>query len=136
MNIENIIKAFVAGSCWPVFVPFFWGFNSLKPQYNKENMKKLLGNTDPYYLYTITAPVYFGTMSVISVIIAETFKINIRLSYFIISLISPIFVSSLIKLNNVYTFSKKRWLLQYVYLFLYHSFAYNVVAANIYQLIR
>jgi len=135
MNIENIIKAFLSGCCWPVFVPFFWGFNSLKPQYNNESMKKLLGNNDPYYLYTIIAPVYFGLMSVISILIAESLQINVRLSYFIMSLISPIFVSSLIKSNNVYTFSKNRWILQYLYLFLFHSFAYNVVMVNIYKFI-
>ena len=90
--INNIIKAFISGCCWPVFIPFFIGFNTLKSQYNKKNMIELLGNIDPYYLYTIVAPIYFGIMSIIAVVISTVMKINVRLSYFIISLISPIIV--------------------------------------------
>ena len=44
-----MLKEFISGCCWPVFVPFFWGFNTLKSQYNIENMTKLIGNYDPYY---------------------------------------------------------------------------------------
>ena len=53
-------------------------------------------------------------MSIISVLISKYFKINIRLSYFLVSLVSPIIVSSFIKLNNVYNFSDERWKKQYL----------------------
>ena len=98
---NNIIKAFISGCCWPVFVPFFWGFNTLKSQYNNKNMKILLKNIDPYYLYTIVAPIYFGIMSIIAIVISQVMKINIRLSYFIVSLISPVLVQHFIKLKNL-----------------------------------
>ena len=117
-------------------MPFFWGFNTLKSQYNNKNMKILLKNIDPYYLYTIVAPIYFGIMSIIAIVISQVMKINIRLSYFIVSLISPVLVSLFIKLNNLYTFSNKRWIQQYIYLLLFHLFAYNVVIANVYIFIK
>ena len=136
IKVDTLVKAFVSGGSWPVFLPFFWGFNSLKSQYNIPNMEKILKDYDPYYIYTISAPIYFGTMSIISVLISKYFKINIRLSYFLVSLVSPIIVSSFIKLNNVYNFSDERWKKQYLYLFLFHSFAYNAVMANIFTIIE
>ena len=134
--INDISKAFISGCCWPVFVPFFWGFKSLKSQYNNKNMEQLLGNIDPYFLYTIVAPIYFGLMSIITVVISTFMKTNIRLSYFITSLISPILISLFIRLNDLYVFSDKRWIKQYILLLTFHSFAYNVIIANIYKFIN
>jgi hypothetical protein len=132
----DIFKAFLSGCCWPVFAPFFWGFNALKPTYNNDNMIKLVGKNDPYYLYTLLAPLYFGTMSVIALLVSTYFKLNIRLSYLIITLISTMNISLLIKLNNVYNFSSERWIKQYLYLLLFHGYAYNLIIVNIYLLIK
>jgi hypothetical protein len=131
----NILKSFIAGSNWFVFSPFFQGFNTLKYSYNMKNMRNVLGKFDPYYSYTIFCPIYFGIMSIISYLIHIYSGINIRLIFLIISLISASNVYLFIKLNKVYDFSDKRWWQQYLYLILYHGFAYNVVIVNILKLL-
>lgn len=134
----DYFKIFIAGACILTTAPFYNGFHSLKSQYQMENMKKvrIIGDTDPYYLYTLVAPMYFGTMSVLTLLVSNMLKINLRLCFIITSIISTINVSLFIKVNDVYTFDKKRWLLQYFYLLIYHMFIYNVVIVNIYYLLK
>ena len=135
--MAELIKAFLSGCSYPAFAPFFWGFHTLKSQYNMDNMNKLFGkNSDPYFLYTLTAPVYFGIMSVLTILVSKIFNINFRYAFLITSLISPTLVSIFIKVFDLYTFSEERWIKQYLYLLLFHSFTYNVVIANIYNFLK
>mgnify|MGYP007000106023 CR=1 len=66
---------------------------SLESQYKTKNMDKLLNGKNPYFVYTLTAPLYFGIVSMSAIIISNTLNINFRYGYLIMSLISPLLVS-------------------------------------------
>ena len=134
--MKNILKAFLVGSSFPSFILFFLGFHKYVGAYNKNNCIAGLFKMEPYFFYTIVAPVYLGLMSVCAVMIYQHFKISIRKAFFIISIISPIIVSTAITLCKVYTFSKMRLREQYARLFGYHMLLFNVVIANIYLMVE
>lgn len=131
----QLFKAFIAGSSFPAVILFYHGFNSLQSKYKMENMNKLLRNIDPYYIYTLLAPLYFGIMSIIAILLSMILKLHFRYGYFLISLISPLFVSIFIKYYDVYIFDNTRWIKQYLYLYIYHMINYNLIIANIYYLL-
>ena len=103
--------------------------------YHKKNCIAGIFKMEPYFFYTIIAPVYLGLMSVFAVMIYQHYKISIRKAFLIISIISPIVVSTAITLCKVYTFSKSRLREQYIRLFGYHMFLFNAVIANIYLMV-
>ena len=70
----QLFKAFIAGSSFPAVILFYHGFNSLQSKYKMENMNKLLRNIDPYYIYTLLAPLYFGIMSIIAILLPMILK--------------------------------------------------------------
>ena len=137
-SLQSIIRAFISGASLPAVFLFYHGFKSLESQYKMKNMKQIpiLGKMDPYFVYSFFAPLYFGTMSVCAILLSKYLNINFRYGYFIVSLISPILVSLFIKIYNVYTFDKKRWLQQYFYLLIYHMINYNLIISNVYNLIN
>lgn len=136
MNLNHsLFKAFITGSSFPAVILFFHGFKSLESKYNLENMKKNLGIVEPYYLYTLTAPIYFGLSSMLSIFLSKHYNIYFRYSYFLVSLISPLLVSMFIKYFDVYHFDDGRWVKQYLYLYIYHMINCNLIIANIYYLL-
>ena len=136
MNPKQLFKAFISGASFPAVILFYLGFKSLESQYKTKNMDKLLYGQNPYYVYTLTAPIYFGIVSICAVIISHKLNINFRYGYLIMSLISPLLVSLFIKINDVYTFDEKRWKMQYLYLYAYHMVNYNLIIANVYYLLN
>ena len=134
--MTNVLKAFIVGSSWFSFILFFTGFYSLKSSYNMKNMEKITNGINPYFVYTICAPLYFGFQSVFAILISKFFKLHFRIGFLIVSLISPFLTSLFIKLNDVYFFTEDRWVKQYIYLILYHMFTYNIIIANLYYLIK
>ena len=136
MDPKQIFKAFISGASFPAVILFYLGFKSLESQYKTENMDKLLYGKDPYFLYTLTAPIYFGIVSICAITISNILNINFRYGYLIMSLISPLLVSLFIKINDVYTFDENRWKMQYVYLYAYHMVNYNLIIANVYYLLK
>ena len=134
--MTNVLKAFIVGSSWFTFILFFTGFYSLKTSYNINNMKKITHGIDPYFIYTISSPLYFGFQSIFAILISNYFNLHFRIGFLIISLISPFLISLFIKLNDVYFFTEERWVKQYIYLILYHMFTYNIIIANLYYLIK
>ena len=61
--MRNVLKAFIVGSSWFSFILFFTGFDSLKSSYNMKNMEKITNGINPYFVYTICAPLYFAKIS-------------------------------------------------------------------------
>ncbi len=136
MCVNDILKAFISGTCFPIYLPFFWGFYRLKPHYNIENMKSIINMKDPYHMYTILMPIYFGVMSILAILLSYYYKINIRLSFLIISIISTINISLFITQNNVFKFTDSRYKLQYFYLLIFHFITYNILIANIFIFLK
>ena len=129
---KNILLSFVVGSSFLSFFLFFMGFHTYSNKYNKENCVSQWFKLEPYYFYTLLAPVYLGLMSVFALLIHQYTKISIRKSFLIISLLSPIIVSMAITKCKIYDFSKQRLMEQYLRLMVYHILLFNGIIANLY----
>ena len=121
MNInQELIKSFVIGSSIPAFIILFIVVIYLFM--NKEA-------TFNYYRYSVMAPLGLGILSMLSKFISIQYNIKLKTSYFIISLLSALFVSINITLGKgAYNFkSKNRWYLQYLLILIGHLFIYNKI---------
>jgi len=130
--MKNALKAFLIGSSFPAFVFFFIGFHTYTNKFNKKNCVAAWFNMEPYYFYTLVAPVYMGLMSVVAILLSKHTKLSVRMSFFVISIISSLIVSAAITVCQIYRFSKHRLREQYVRLLGYHMLLYNIIIANLY----
>ena len=113
---SNYLKGFVIGSSFPIFAFFF---------YNVGKMKNI---NYSYKKYTILAPLYFGIMTCLALFIKEKTKLSLKMSIFIISIISSIIISSYIKITKAYNFtSSSRWIKQYIIITFVHLITYNII---------
>ena len=124
-QIKQLLTAFIVGSSWISFALFFLGFHTYKGKFKKNNcLNKYI---EPYYFYTLFAPVYMGIMSVIAVYIHQHYNMSIEKSFIIISLVSPVIVSVAITMCDIYNFNQLRLIEQYARLIIYHSILFNLV---------
>lgn len=130
--MKDALKAFLIGSSFPSFVLFFIGFHTYSGKFHNKNCIARWFNIEPYFFYTLVAPVYLGLMSVKAVLMSRYFQISMRTSFFIVSIISAILVSGGITVCHIYRFSKKRLREQYLRLLGYHILLYNIIIANLY----
>ena len=113
------LKQFVIGSSLLIFAPFFYGYDILKkPGYS-------------YFKYSLIAPLWFGVWNVISLYLANSFNLSMRVRFLLISCISYLTVITYNTYNNVYDFNNKRWVIYYIGMFLTYMFVWNVM---IYQI--
>ena len=111
------LKSFIVGSSLPVFFIFFRAVI----KYKNENIINYSFDD-----YSIIAPLYFGLMTTIAMLISN--KIGLQKSLFIISLISSLFVMILIKTKKLYKFQEdKFWYRQYFRIFIAHLVVYNII---------
>ena len=124
--IYELVKAFVIGSSSPVFLVFLWAVQ----KYEKKHKIRF-----SYYNYSLLAPLYLGGMTVLSKLIQIIFKINLRLSLFITSIISIITIIIIITSMNLYRFhSNSEWISQYFKMGITHLITYNIVIYSLFKL--
>ena len=120
MNKKELLKSFIIGSSIPAFIILFvvviYLFKIKEASFN-------------YYRYSVLAPIGIGLLSMLSKYISITYNINLKTSYFIISLLSALFVSINISIGDgAYKFkSNNRWYFQYLLIFIGHLFIYNKI---------
>ena len=112
----NYLKGFIIGSSLPVFALFLYNVSKMKNiNYSYEN-------------YSLLAPLYFGIMTCFILLLQNKTKMSLRLSVFIISILSSLFVSILITIIKAYNFTKiSRWIKQYLIITTFHLFTYNII---------
>ena len=117
---KELLKSFIIGSSIPAFIILFVAVIYLF---------KIKEATFNYYRYSILAPIGIGLLSMLSKYISITYNINLKNSYFIISLLSALFVSINISIGDgAYKFkSNNRWYFQYLLIFIGHLFIYNKI---------
>ena len=133
MKFKDLLTAFVVGSSWLVFAPFFRIFYNYGPQYHKKNCIEKNLHIKPYHFYTVAAPFYFGIMSVLGVFLSKYY--SIYTAFGIVALLSATIVSTAITICDLYTFSPERLKQQYFGILKYHSFFYLVVIVGLYRFI-
>lgn len=91
--------------------------------------------TFDYYRYTVLAPIGIGLLSVLSKYISIKYKISLKTTYFLVSLLSATFVSiNISRDEGAYNFkTKERWYLQYLLIFVGHLFMYNGIIYSLDQ---
>lgn len=130
--MEDLVRAFVIGSCCLTVILFYIGFGNIQNEVNKNNFVTQYLNLDIYRTYVIVAPIYFGLMSAITIYIHHKYKISVRKAFFIIGIISAIIVSIVITIFHIYNWSRKRYFQQYIELQIYHFIIYSGIIANLY----
>ena len=117
---KELLKSFIIGSSIPAFIILFIVVIYLF---------KIKEATFDYYRYSVLAPIGIGLLSLIAKFISIKYKISLQICYFIISLLSALFVSiNISRGEKAYNFkSKNRWYLQYLLIFIGHLFIYNKI---------
>lgn len=136
MNFKNYVLAFIVGSSLLAFGSFFIGFNSVQDYIFPDNCLKNMSKypfEDMYFTYTIFAPIYLGTLSMLAVFIHDYFKITMNMSFLITGIISSMLVSGFITLCHIYKYPRKRLVEQYFRLLIYHGIVFNFIISPIYQ---
>ena len=123
MEYSKYLKSFVIGSSFPVFFTFFIGFHKLK---KKEYS---------YFNYSLIAPLWFGLWNIISLSIAEYFKLSTRTRFLLISLITYSIIITYNTYNKVYNFTDKEWYIYYLGMLITYFLVWNIIIYNIEKLI-
>jgi len=113
------LKQFIVGSSIPVVFPFYYGF------------KRLKNNDDLYFKYSFLAPLWFGIFNVISLYIAEAYKLTPDMRFLFISIITYLLIISFNTYNQVYDFTEQEWNQYYIGMLGLYLFTWNIV---IYQI--
>ena len=134
--MRDIVTAFIVGSSFPAFFLFFIGFYSYQGRFDQDNCLENTFGLDPYYAYTLLAPLYIGMMSAIAAYLSSTYELSTKVAFGIISFVSAIIVSIAITQCDIYRFDRERLYEQYVRLVFYHALLYVLIVATIYDYIR
>ncbi len=110
------LKAFVLGSSYLVFLPFFY---TVKNSKSKQNYT--------YYQYTLVAPVWLGLWNVVSLIIANHFGLTKRLRFLIVSILSSLSIMCIAYFFKTYNFTNKEWKNYFFYIFIKYLLLWNIV---------
>ena len=110
------LKQFIIGSSALVVFPFYYSVKNSQPK-----------KTYSYYVYTFLAPLWFGMWNVISKIMADIFKLSLRMRFFIISVISALCIMTIATVFKSYKFTPTEWLQYYVYILCKYLLVWNIV---------
>ena len=115
------LRAFVIGSSFFVFAPFFWAVSRFKPEQFHFS----------YIPYTFLAPFALGMMNVVSLVIAEQYHLSMRYRHLVMSLIAPTIVLATIIVFKIYNYTMKEWIRHIVLLYLFYFVIFNVIVFNL-----
>lgn len=112
------LKDFIIGSSFPVVAVFYYLVQNYQP--NKKYS---------YYHYTLLAPLWFGVWNIISLLIAQKYKLSNRERYFMVSILSLLTIY--IIAQNYYDKTKEEWNFYYIQQFVKYMVTWNIVIYNI-----
>jgi len=111
------LRAFVIGSSFFVFFPYLFVVSQFDP-------KKFNFN---YKMYSFIAPIGLGLANVISLFIANSFKLTREMRYLVISLLAPTFVIALVYFLKIYNYTSSEWLYHIFKVYLMYLFMFNCI---------
>uniref|UniRef100_A0A6C0KRU0 Uncharacterized protein n=1 Tax=viral metagenome TaxID=1070528 RepID=A0A6C0KRU0_9ZZZZ len=117
---NQYLRAFVIGSSFFVFIPYFLIVSS----FDKKNINF------SYEYYTFVAPIALGIFNVLSLYLANIFNLTKRTRFVVISLIAPTLVAATVYIlkvyNNLNTYRSWFNYLIKLYLLYFFVFSYDV----------
>jgi hypothetical protein len=114
---NEYLRAFIIGSSYPVFLPFFYSVYQFHP--SKFNFH--------YDIYTFLAPIGLGFFNVFSLFLSKSLNISKKMRFLLISLLAPTIVLFLVTFLNIYNYNLKEWFTHIFNLYLLYFFIFNIV---------
>ena len=114
---NQYLRAFVIGSSFFVFIPYFIAVKSFD--------KNLLNYS--YENYTLYAPIGLGLYNVLSLYIANQFNLTKRNRFFLISLLAPTLVAIGVYTCKAYNYTSIQWFNHIWKLYLLYCVVFNFV---------
>ena len=119
--INEYIRAFVIGSSFLVFLPYFYAVSRFNPKdFNFS-----------YVPYTFLAPISLGLMNMFSLFIKNKFNLSNENRFLLISLLAPTLVLLTVMFFKIYNYTIKRWINHSVKVYLLYFFVWNFVVYNL-----
>jgi hypothetical protein len=116
---NEYLRAFVIGSSFFVFIPYFLAVKYLSEQ-------KLTNYS--YDNYTLYAPIALGLYNVLSLYIANKINITKRYSLFLMSILAPTLVAIVIYTRNGYKYTTmNKWFIHICLLYLTYFIVFNYI---------
>jgi hypothetical protein len=117
--VNQYLRAFVIGSSFFVFIPYFLAVRMLSEQ-------KLINYS--YENYTLYAPIGLGLYNVFSLYVANKMKISKRYSLFLLSIIAPSVVAIGIYTCKAYNYTSiNQWFNHIWKLYLVYFIVFNFI---------
>ena len=118
---NEYLRAFVIGSSYLVFFPYFYAVSRFKPE--KFNFD--------YKTYTFLAPIGLGFMNLISLIIAKQFNISRRNRYLLTSILAPTGVLFSVIFLKIYNYTIDEWINHSINLYIVYFVVVNFILYNL-----
>lgn len=116
------IKAFIIGSSWPAFVSYFYAVSHYDKTIRNYSFKE----------YVIVAPLFLGLLNMFGLFISKEYNLSRDCRFLLTGLIGATIISILITVTQAYNFkTKKRWIEQYISLFLVYTVTFFVIINSI-----
>jgi hypothetical protein len=117
--VNQYLRAFVIGSSFFVFIPYFLAVKYLSEQ-------KLINYS--YENYTLYAPIGLGLYNIFSLYVANKMKISKRYSLFLLSIIAPSVVAIGIYTRKAYNYTSiNQWFNHIWKLYLVYFIVFNFI---------
>lgn len=123
--MNKYLTAFVLGSCYPVFVLFFIGAQSISDRnYN-------------YGLYTLVAPLYLGLMNMLGLYLSEIYGWDLTTRFLFIGALSGLIVATFARFTNAYKFpTETDWMKYYAVLITHHILTFSIIVRILTELVQ
>ena len=115
---NQYLRAFVIGSSFFVFIPYFIAVRYLSEQ-------KLINYS--YENYTLYAPIGLGLYNILSLYIANKFNLTKRNRFLFISLLAPTLVALGVYTRKAYNYTSIQWFNHIWKLYLLYFVVFNFV---------
>lgn len=114
---NKYLRAFVIGSSFFVFIPYFYAVSNFDPKHF---------NFD-YKIYTYFAPFVLGLMNLFSLVLAKKFNISHNNRFLYTSIIAPTLVLCTVIYFNIYNYTISDWIEHIINLYLLYFIVFNYV---------
>jgi len=121
MMMHEYIRAFVIGSSFLVFLPFFYFVSQMNPKYMNYS----------YVSYTFVAPVFLGFANMFSLFLQNTFHLSKENRLLSISLLAPTMVFFYVIYSKAYNWSKKEIIYYPIHLYILYFLVWNFVVYSL-----
>jgi uncharacterized ion transporter superfamily protein YfcC len=113
---NEYLRAFIIGSSFFVFFPFFLAVLQLRKKINYS-----------YVSYSFIAPISLGLMNILSLYISNKCKFTKQNRFFLMSIFAPTCVIVFVYLIKLYNFNYKEWLQYIITIYVLYFIIWNFV---------